>query len=619
MEPAPDPEPSQDGFGHSDRLVGAQHEPAAPRPQLLQHPFGTGEQTGLQGHAFGIEFQEPDAQVRTPGPVEPSGSTESAPDKRRRSVPDQGPHLRQREGGAPALDQKGVEGAGEIGGTVDQGAVEIEGDRARYRRYAHRRTPSRAGSRPPGVYTSHVRIVHTVCVRSLGGPAMAARPLAAAILAGGAGRRMGSRRPKPLQPIASRPAILHVLAAAAELAPAATVVVHGPDAEALVTAVRTAAPETRFALQPEPRGTGDAAEIAVAALGGFRGDLVILCADVPLLAPATLQRLRRRLQEADRPALAVLGFRPDHPAGYGRLRLREDGYVDSIVEEQDADDDARAGGLCNAGALAADAARLAPWLRKLGTDNAAGERLLTEAVALAGAAGERVAWVEGPAADLAGINTRAELAACEAVLQARLRRRALETGAILVDPATTWLAWDTVLAADVRVEPQVFFGPAVRVDAGTEILAFCHIEGSVVGKDCRIGPFARLRAGTRLGDRVRVGNFVEIKDAVLEADAKAGHLAYVGDGTVGAEANIGAGTIFCNFDGTRKHRTTIGPGAFIGSNSALVAPVRVGRHAIVGAGSTITRDVPDAALAVERAATRVRPSAGRARRPHRRD
>ncbi len=448
---------------------------------------------------------------------------------------------------------------------------------------------------------------------------MAARTLAVAILAGGAGRRMGSRLPKALQPIAGRPAVLHVLAAATELAPSVTVVVHGPEADELRTAVSLQAPGTRFALQPEPRGTGDAAEIALAALDGFQGDLLVLCADVPLLAVDTLRRLRNRLQAADRPALAVLGFRPDQPAGYGRLRLREDGYLEAIVEERDADADVRASNVCNAGVLAADAARLGPWLRSIGTDNAAGERLLTDVVALAGAAGQQVAWVEGSAADLAGINTRAELAACEAALQARLRQRALEAGATLVDPATTWLAWDTVLAADVRVEPQVFFGPAVRVDAGSEILAFCHIEGAVIGRDCRIGPFARLRPGTRLGDRVRIGNFVEVKSTVLEADAKANHLAYLGDGTVGAEANIGAGTIFCNFDGARKHRTTIGPGAFIGSNSALVAPVRVGSHAIVGAGSTITRDIPDAALAVERAVTRVRPSGGRARLPHRRD
>ena len=446
---------------------------------------------------------------------------------------------------------------------------------------------------------------------------MVARPLAVAILAGGAGRRMRSRVLKPLQPVAARPAVLHVLATAAKLAPDATVIVHGPGADPLVAAVRADAPSAQFALQPEPRGTGDAAEVALQALGDFPGDVVFLCADVPLLSSDTLASLRDRLRDADRPALTVLGFRPGDPTGYGRLQLHEDGYLKSIVEERDADSEVRASNLCNAGVLAADASVLAPWLAAVGTANAAGERQLTDTVARANAAGRRVAWLEGPAEDLVGINTRADLATCEATLQGRLRHRALAAGATLVDPATTWFAWDTVLAADVRVEPQVFFGPGVTVDTGTEILAFCHLEGAVIGKGCRVGPFARLRRGTRLEDGARVGNFVEVKNAVIGPGAKANHLAYIGDGTVGAEANIGAGTIFCNFDGAAKHHTTVGPGAFIGSNTALVAPVRVGDHAIVGAGSTITRDVPDSALAVERAATRVRPARGRQRPPHR--
>jgi len=428
---------------------------------------------------------------------------------------------------------------------------------------------------------------------------------------------MRSRVLKPLQPVAARPAILHVLATTAELTPAATVVVHGPGADTLLAAVRTDCADAQFALQPEPLGTGDAARIALRALGDFRGDVIILCADVPLIAPDTLAALRDRLNESDRPALAVLGFRPDDPAGYGRLQVDEDGYLKSIVEERDATSDVRASNLCNAGVLAADAAVLGPWLAQLDTANAAGEHQLTDVVAGANAAGRRVAWIEGPADDLLGINTRADLAACEAALQVRLRRRALEAGASLIDPATTWFAWDTLLAADVRVEPQVFFGPGVTVDTDTEILAFSHLEGAIIGKGCRVGPFARLRPGTRLEDGARVGNFVEVKNAVIGPGAKANHLAYIGDGTVGAEANIGAGTIFCNFDGTRKHHTVVDAGAFIGSNSALVAPVRVGRHAIVGAGSTITRDVPDSTLAVERAATRVRPSRGRQRPPHR--
>ncbi len=444
---------------------------------------------------------------------------------------------------------------------------------------------------------------------------MVARPLAVAVLAGGAGRRMRSRLPKTLLPVAGRPAILHVLDTASQLAPAATVVVHGPDSEALRAVVRGHLPEASLALQPEPRGTGDAAQVALQTLGAFDGDVLILCGDVPLLSAHTLDRLRAGRNGSDRPALAVLGFRPADPTGYGRLQLHADGSVQAIIEERDADPDIRASNLCNAGVLVANAPVLAKCLGEVGTNNAARERMLTDAVAIANVHGHQVAWTEGPAAELMGVNTRSELAACEAAIQDRLRAQVMDAGASLVDPATTWLAWDTQLGPDVRVEPQVFFGPGVRVGQGTEILAFSHLEGAVVGCGCRVGPFARLRPGSRLEDGARVGNFVEVKNAVIGPGAKVNHLAYVGDGTVGAGANIGAGTIFCNYDGTRKHRTEVGPGAFIGSNTALVAPVRVGRDAVVGAGSTITRDVPDATLAVERTSTRVKPVARQQRPP----
>lgn len=426
---------------------------------------------------------------------------------------------------------------------------------------------------------------------------------------------MGSRLPKVLLPVAGRPAILHVLDAASRLAPAATVVVHGPDSEALLAVVRGQVPDAAMALQPVPRGTGDAAQVALQALRAFDGDILILCGDVPLLSTETLDRLRAVRNGSDRPALAVLGFRPAEPAGYGRLQLHADGSVRAIIEERDAAPDIRASNLCNAGVLVAHVPILAECLGEIGTDNAARERLLTDAVAIANANGHRVAWTEGPAAELMGVNTRSELAVCEAAIQDRLRAQVMDAGASLVDPSATWLAWDTQLGPDVRVEPQVFFGPGVRVGQGTEILAFSHLEGAVIGSGCRVGPFARLRPGTRLEDGARVGNFVEVKNAVIGPDARVNHLAYVGDGTVGSGANIGAGTIFCNYDGTRKHRTEIGPGAFIGSNTALVAPVRVGRNAVVGAGSTITRDVPDATLAVERATTRVRPVTRQQRPP----
>ncbi len=418
---------------------------------------------------------------------------------------------------------------------------------------------------------------------------------------------MHSRKPKPLQSIAGRASILHVLAATNGLEPDRVIVVHGPNADALKEAVTAGAPQAEFALQPEPRGTGDAAQTGLQALGTFGGPVLVLCADVPLISTDTLATVHERITHADQPDLVVLGFRPEEPAGYGRLLLNGDGQLQAIVEDRDASADLRASNLCNSGIIAADARVLRTLLPQVEPANAAGELQLTDTVALAAAAGQTMAWIEGPAEELLGINTRRELAACEAVAQARLRHAALEAGAYLVDPATTWLCWDTQLAPDVRIEPQVYFGPGVRVGEGSEIRAFCHLEGADIGQHCRVGPFARLRPGTRLEDGARVGNFVEVKNAVIGAGAKASHLAYIGDGSVGAAANIGAGTIFCNFDGAEKHRTEIGADAFIGSNTALVAPVRVGRGAVIGAGSTITEDVPDSSLAVERSTTQITP------------
>lgn len=441
------------------------------------------------------------------------------------------------------------------------------------------------------------------------------RPLAVAVLAGGEGRRMRSHLPKALHPVAGKAALLHVLDAAAALGPERTVVVVPPGAGAIAAALADAASPAETAVQDEPRGTAHAVEAACAALGGFAGDLLVLCADTPLLAAPTLARVRDRLAGGDAPGLAVLAFRASDPSGFGRLRAGGDGVVEAIVEERDAGPEERAGNLCNAGVLAAAPGTLPPLLARIGSDNAAGERYLTDAVALAAAAGVRCVAVEGPEEELVGVNTRAELARAEALMQERLRARAMEGGATLLDPASVWLAHDTEIGADARIGPQVFFGPGVAVGPGAEIAGFCHLEGARVAPGARVGPFARLRPGAVVEEGARVGNFVEVKNARIGAGAKVNHLAYVGDGEVGDGANVGAGTIFCNYDGRRKHRTEVGAGAFIGSNTALVAPVRVGRGAVVGAGSTITRDVDDDALAVARAPARLVPGGAKRRRP----
>ena len=324
----------------------------------------------------------------------------------------------------------------------------------------------------------------------------------------------------------------------------------------------------------------------------------MLYADNPLIRPATLHGLLERRAAGDA-ALALLAFRPADPGRYGRV-INRGGYVHRVVEWIDADDAERAETLCNAGALCAASADMARWLREVRADNAQGEHYLTDVVALARGAGGRVAAVEAPAEELAGINSRGELAAAEAVVQSWLRAAALDAGVTMTDPGSVFLCADTELAPDVTIEPNVVFGPGVKVAAGAQIRAFTHLEGCTVGPQCIVGPHARLRPGAELGEQVHVGNFVEVKAAKLGAGAKANHLAYLGDAEIGAETNIGAGTITCNYDGYHKHRTTIGARVFIGSDTALVAPVSVGDGAIVAAGSVITEDVAPDALALAR-------------------
>ena len=417
------------------------------------------------------------------------------------------------------------------------------------------------------------------------------------ILAAGQGTRMKSRLPKVMHRIAGRAMVRHVVEAAAPLAPERVVVVVAPGMDAVVA---EAAP-AMAAIQQPALGTAHAVSAARPLLDGARGGILVLFGDTPLIRAETLARLRAALDAPSRPAVAVLGFRPDDPLAYGRLVLEADGSLARIVEFKDATAEERAIRLCNAGAMAFDAEVLPGLLDGIGNDNANGEYYLTDAVALARAMGRAVAVVEGEADEVVGVNSRAELAAAEAILQGRLRRAAMENGATLVDPASVFFSADTRLGRDVVVGPNVVFGPGVEIGDDVEIKAFSHIEGARVAPGAIVGPFARLRPGAEIGADAHIGNFVEIKKARIGDGAKVNHLSYVGDAEVGAKANIGAGTITCNYDGFDKFVTRIGAGAFIGSNTALVAPVSVGDGAITGAGSVIARDVAAEALAVTRA------------------
>lgn len=429
-------------------------------------------------------------------------------------------------------------------------------------------------------------------------------PLAVIVLAAGQGTRMKSSLHKVLHPIAGRPMLLHLLGAVAELAPERQVVVVGAGREQVEKAV--AGSGVAIAVQAEQLGTGHAVAGARDALAGFSGDVLILYGDVPLVRPETMRAMIDRLHGADAPACVVLGFRPADAAAYGRI-IAADGRIERMVEYKDASAAERAVDLCNSGLMAVRSEDLFALLERVGNDNAAGEYYLPDIVMLAAADGRQSAVIETDAGEVAGVNSRVELAALEAAWQARRREEAMRDGVTLIAPETVFFAHDTVLARDVTVEPNVVFGPGVTVAEGAVIHAFCHIEGARIGPNASVGPFARLRPGAELEEKARVGNFVEIKNATLGRGAKANHLSYIGDATVGAAANIGAGTITCNYDGYFKYRTVIGEGAFIGSNSALVAPVRIGRDAIVAAGSAVSRDVGDGELRLVRGEQLVKP------------
>jgi len=430
---------------------------------------------------------------------------------------------------------------------------------------------------------------------------MSARTCLTIVLAAGEGTRMRASRPKMLHAIGGRSLIAHVLASAGTVGGAQAVVV-GPAQEAVVAAVKAAMPSAVLFVQGERRGTAHAVLAAKPALARGADDVLIMFADTPLVTPQTLARLRSALVQGA--AVAVLGFRPADPTGYGRLIVGPDGGSNggllAIREERDATAQERAIGLCNAGLMALRGDMALAILERIGDDNAKREFYLTDAVAIARGLGLAAVVLETEEDEVRGVNTQAQLAEAEAVLQRRLRAAAHDAGVAMVAPETVHLSADTRLGRDVVIEPYVVFGPGVTVEDGAVIRSFSHLEGATVGRGARVGPFARLRPGARLETDVHVGNFVEVKEARLAAGAKANHLAYIGDASVGEGSNIGAGAITCNYDGAAKHRTEIGKAVFIGSNAAMVAPVRIGDGAYVGTGSVITSDVPADALALGR-------------------
>ncbi len=424
------------------------------------------------------------------------------------------------------------------------------------------------------------------------------RSRAAIILAAGQGTRMKSAMPKVLHEVGGRAMLDWAIAAAAATGAQRTVVVTGAHAPAVGEYVAGKLGPAASVTQDPPLGTGHAVRAAEPSLADFDGDVVILYGDAPFVPPPRIEEMFS--QRAATGGLVILAFEAKDPTGYGRVVLGDHGAVDRIVEHKDANEAERASRLCNSGVLCADARTLFKLLSSVRNENAKGEYYLTDVVALARGAGIATHVLIGEEGDAMGVNSRAELAAAEAVFQRRMRVAMMEAGVTLIDPDSVFFSYDTQIAADVVIEPGVYFGKGVRIAQGARIKAFCHIEGAEIGAGANVGPSARLRPDTKLGPGVKIGNFVEVKNATFGAKAQASHLTYVGDADVGARANLGAGTITCNYDGFDKYRTTIGADAFIGSDTALVAPVKVGERAYTGTGSVITKDVPDGALAVAR-------------------
>jgi bifunctional UDP-N-acetylglucosamine pyrophosphorylase/glucosamine-1-phosphate N-acetyltransferase len=431
----------------------------------------------------------------------------------------------------------------------------------------------------------------------ISGSGMSARSSLTVVLTAGEGTRMRSSLPKVLHPVAGQSLLAHVLAAAPHGPGAALAVVIGPDHKGVAEEVKRIRPDAVTFVQRERLGTAHAVLAAREAIARGADDLLVAFGDTPLISAQTFERLRAPLRNGA--ALAVLGFRAADPTGYGRLLLDGD-RLTAIREQADASLEERKITLCNAGVMVFDGKRALDILDRIGNANSKGEYYLVDAVAIVREMGLEAVVIETSEDEVRGINTKAQLAEAEAVMQARLRKSALEAGVTLIAPETVYLAADTTFGKDVTIEPFVVIGPGVTIGDGAVIHSFTHITQSSIGKNALVGPFARLRPGTSVGEGAKIGNFVEAKAATLEAGVKVNHLSYVGDAHIGANSNIGAGTITCNYDGFFKHKTTIGKGAFIGTNSSLVAPVNIGAGAYIGSGSVITKDVPDDAMAIER-------------------
>jgi bifunctional UDP-N-acetylglucosamine pyrophosphorylase/glucosamine-1-phosphate N-acetyltransferase len=423
------------------------------------------------------------------------------------------------------------------------------------------------------------------------------------VLAAGEGTRMRSATPKVLHQVAGQSLLSHVLAAAPYGAGATLAVVIGADHGAVAQEIRRLRPDAAICIQRERLGTAHAVLAAREGIARGADDLLVAFGDTPLITAATFARLRAALGKGA--AVAVLGFRAADPTGYGRLLVEGDQLL-AIREHADATPSERAITLCNAGVMAFDGRRALEIIEKIGHANSKGEYYLVDAVAIARQLGLEAVVIETSEDEVRGINTKAQLAEAEAVMQARLRKAALDAGVTLIAPETVFLAADTSFGNDVTIEPFVVIGPGVSIADGAVIHSFSHIVQASIGKQASVGPYARLRPGTSLGEGARIGNFVETKAAILEAGVKVNHLSYIGDAHVGEGSNIGAGTITCNYDGFSKHRTEIGTNAFVGTNSSLVAPVKIGNGAYIGSGSVITKDVPDDALAVERSQQTIR-------------
>lgn len=432
--------------------------------------------------------------------------------------------------------------------------------------------------------------------------------IALVILAAGKGTRMNSDLPKMLHPIAHAPMLEHAMAAGRTLAPERTIIVAGHGADEVRTAVAEIDEEAEVVLQEEQLGTAHAVDQARTALDGFEGDVVVLYGDTPFVSAETLERMVEARQRAD---LVVLGFEAADPGRYGRLVMDGDS-LEKIVEFKDATEAERAISFCNSGLMAGKASAMFDLIAKVGNENASGEYYLTDLVELARREGLNVTAVSCDEAETLGVNSRAELAQADALFQAQAREDLMELGVTLMAPETVYLAFDTFIGRDTVIEPNVVFGPGVTVESGALIRAFSHLEGCHVSRGAKVGPYARLRPGAELAENTHIGNFVEIKNAEIAEGAKVNHLSYIGDASVGEATNIGAGTITCNYDGVMKHRTEIGARAFIGSNTMLVAPVRVGNEAMTATGAVVTKNVGDGDLAIARAEQNNKP--GRARK-----